>query len=168
MGWLTGKELEHQVRLGRIVVEPFSSAQCAPNSYDYRLGPTLEVLQCNSTRAGQPCVDPRLPLVHQTIAIPPSGSLLQVDEAYLGWSLESFGSDVYAALTTGKSSVGRLFLKNHLFHLKLVPIGHHGRLRLNITVKLPTLVFAGMRIGQIFFFDVADAPGDAGPEGPSR
>lgn len=153
MGWLTGKEVAHQVEMGRISIDPFDTTQCNPNSYDYRLAPVLKVLEANSVFNGTPCLDPKLPPKYHEVSIPESGLLLEVEQAYLGRSIERFTSRHYAALTTGKSSVGRLFVKNHLFHLSLVPLGFDGHLALQISAKLPTLIFPNMRIGQVFWFE---------------
>lgn len=156
MGWLTGREVARQVAAGTIRIDPFDPAQCNPNSYDYRLAPILRRLTPNALRAGVPCLDPQKPVTYEEIVIPPSGYLLETAHAYLGVSLERFASTQYVALTTGKSSVGRLFVKNNLFQLGLVPQGASGPLSLRISAKLPTLVFAGMRIGQIFWFEPSD------------
>lgn len=152
MGWLTGKEVEKQVQSGRIRIEPFNKNQVNPNSYDYRLGKVIRVLRCNSVFNGVPCIDPRLEMKYEEIEIPKSGYLLLTENAYLGSTVEKFGSNYYASLVTGKSSVGRLFIKNHAC-AGLIDQGFLNHITLEITAKLPTLVFPGMRFGQIFWFE---------------
>lgn len=150
-GWLTGLEIARQVKLGGIRIEPFNPAQCNPNSYDYRLGRLLRLLEFNSEFNGIPCIDPRLPMKYTEIEIPKTGYLMLTERAYLGSTMEKFGSDHYAALVTGKSSVGRLFVKNHAC-AGLIDQGFFNYITLEMTAKLPTLVFPGMRFGQIFWF----------------
>lgn len=152
MGWLTGKQVMREVESGRIRIEPFSPGQVNPNSYDYRLAPILRCLMPNSERGGVPCVDPKLEMEYEEIEIPPTGFLMRVEEAYLGHTVEMFGSEHFASLCTGKSSVGRLFIKNHAC-AGLIDQGFFGHITLEMTAKLPTVVYAGMRIGQMFWFD---------------
>ncbi len=152
MGWLTGKQVVREVESGRIRIEPFSARQVNPNSYDYRLAPMLRRLMPNSERDGAPCVDPMLEMVYDEIGIPAGGFLMRVEEAYLGHTVETFGSEHFASLCTGKSSVGRLFIKNHAC-AGLIDQGFFGHITLEMTAKLPTVVYAGMRIGQMFWFE---------------
>jgi len=151
MSWLTGNEISKQYEQGNIKIDPFDSAQINPNSYDYRLGNELKILKFNSEFEKEPCIDPRLPMQYETIQIPTTGFLLQTPLAYIGYTQEKFGSNVYASLVTGKSSIGRLFIKNHAC-AGLVDQGFYGHITLEITAKLPVLVFPGMRFGQIFWF----------------
>ena len=110
MGWLTGRKVRDEVVAGRIRIEPFSEEQVNPNSYDYRLASLLRRLLPNSSRDGIDCIDPKLPMKYEELTVPPEGFLMKVEEAYLGHTVEKFGSDYYASLCTGKSSVGRLFI----------------------------------------------------------
>jgi len=152
MGWLTGKQVANEVRAGRIRIEPFDLNQLNPNSYDYGLAPLLRRLLPNSERGGIPCIDPALEMQYEEIEIPPDGFLMKVEDAYLGHTVERFGSDHFASLCTGKSSVGRLFIKNHAC-AGLIDQGFFGHITLEMTAKLPTVVYAGMRVGQMFWFE---------------
>ena len=152
MSWLTGDEINKQVQSGRIKIEPFSEKQCNPNSYDYRLANILRILRPNSIFDRVPCIDPRLEMKYEEVEIPKSGYLLLTENAYLGSTMEKFGSDFYASLVTGKSSIGRLFIKNHAC-AGLIDQGFMNHITLEITAKIPTLVFPGMRFGQIFWFE---------------
>jgi len=152
MSWLTGKQVVDEVRRGRIAIEPFNEDQVNPNSYDYRLAPLLRRLLPNSERCGVPCVDPAIEMQYEEIEIPKDGYLMRVEEAYLGHTVEKFGSGHFASLCTGKSSVGRLFIKNHAC-AGLIDQGFFGHITLEMTAKLPTVVYPGMRIGQMFWFE---------------
>lgn len=152
MSWLTGNEILKQYEQGNIKIDPFNPEQINPNSYDYRLGSTLKLLTFNSTHNGVPCIDPRIPCKYEEVEIPKTGFLLETPNAYLGYTVEKFGSDHFASLVTGKSSIGRLFIKNHSI-AGLIDQGFYGHITLEITAKLPILIFPNIRFGQIFWFE---------------
>jgi dCTP deaminase len=149
-GWLSGTEIAEQVGAGRIKIAPFSEAQVNPNSYNYRLHSTLR-------RLVNEVVDMRRPDVFEDLEVPEDGLLLYPTECYLGCTAEMFGSDYYASLITGRSSVGRKFVTNHVT-AGLIDQGFHGRITLEITVQRPTRVYPNIIFGQIFWFtSVGDA-----------
>jgi dCTP deaminase len=154
LSWLTGQEITKQVRKGLIRINPFDESQCNPNSYDYRLSPFLKKLKFNSSFDGKACIDPRKEMIYEEIVIPETGYLLETPNAYLGHTIEKFGSNIFASLVTGKSSVGRLFIKNHAC-AGLVDLGFHGHITLEITAKLNTVIYPYMRLGQIFWFSTS-------------
>lgn len=156
---LTGREIAKQVSLRRIRIEPFDPKQCNPDSYDIRLGSFLRILQCNSRFAGMRCINPRLPQKYRQIEIPETGYLLRVGECYLGTTVEKLGSKYYPSMVTGKSSVGRLFVRTHC-DADHIDRGFFGNLSLQITVQIPTVVFSGMRFGQIRWFKSDGEKGD--------
>ncbi len=143
-GWLTGDEIAHQIGLGRIKISPFAGEQVNPNSYNYRLNATLRRLTTE-------IIDIRVADTFEDIVIPEDGLLLHPGECYLGSTEEEFGSDHYAALITGRSSVGRKFITNHVT-AGLIDQGFHGRITLEITVQRPTRVYPGIVFGQILWF----------------
>lgn len=152
MSWLTGKELVKEHKQGKIRIEPFFEDQVNPNSYDYRLDTVLRRLLPNSIRNGVECLDPALPMVYEDLKIGKKGLVMMPGEAYLGSTVEKFGSDYFASLVTGKSSIGRLFINNHVC-AGLIDQGFFGHITLEITVEMPTVVYPKMRFGQIFWFE---------------
>ena len=152
MGWLTGNQIAKEVNKQKIKITPFSASQVNPNSYDYRLAKTLRVLRPNSTHNSVYCLDPKKRMKYDELTIPPSGFLMQPDTPYLGHTVEKFGSRYFASLCTGKSSVGRIFLQNHMC-AGLIDQGFYGHITLEMTVELPTIVYPNMRIGQMFWFE---------------
>jgi len=157
MSWLTGKEIEKQVDIRRIFIEPFNQSQINPNSYDYRLSPEIKVLLTNNVIDGVGCVDPKKEMRFRELIIGKKGKVLLPGWGYLASTIEKFGSDHFASLCTGKSSVGRLFLQNHAC-AGLIDQGFFGHITLEITVTLPVIVYPRMRIGQIFWFEsIGDA-----------
>jgi dCTP deaminase len=157
MGWLTGNQIIKEVRNSKITILPFDILQVNPNSYDYRLGPIIRQIIPNSFRNGIPCIDPCKATKFIEIPIPSDGLLLLPGKAYLGHTLETFGSNYFASLVTGKSSVGRLFINNHQC-AGLIDQGFLGFITLEITCQLPTIVYEGMRLGQIFWFETKGKP----------
>lgn len=152
MGWLTGKQVEFEVKNKRITIEPFNKDQLNPNSYDYRLSPLIRRLLPNREIHGLPCIDPKLESRYEEINITNEGFLMIPGQAYLASTQEIFGSNYFASLCTGKSSIGRLFLKNHQC-AGLIDQGFLGHITLEITVTVPTLIYPNMRIGQMFWFE---------------
>lgn len=152
MAWLSGKEINRQVEEGKIQIDPFNPKQTNPDSYDYRLGNVIRQLLPNSEWNGIPCIDPKKSMKYETFEIPESGFLLVTENAYLGHTVEKFGSKHFASLVTGKSSIGRLFIKNHAC-AGLIDRGFFNHITLEITAKLPTVIYPGMRFGQIFWFE---------------
>ncbi len=143
-GWLTGNAIASQVQLGGITISPFDSRQLNPNSYNYRLDRTLR-------RLTNEVIDLRRPDVFEELEVPDAGLVLEPGECYLGSTAEVFGSNDFAALITGRSSVGRKFVTNHVT-AGLIDQGFHGRLTLEITVQRPTRIYPDIAFGQIFWF----------------
>lgn len=143
-GWLTGNRIHEEVASGRIVIHPYNRKLLNPNSYNYRLSPILkrltsEVVDCNTDDE------------YVDITIPEDGYILEPGECYLGATVEVFGSDSYASLVTGRSSIGRKFVTNHIT-AGLIDQGFFGNITLEIVSFKRTRVYPGMRFGQIFWF----------------
>lgn len=145
-GWLTGHEIEKKVMEGKIIIEPFDSICLNPNSYNYHLDKRMMRLVDN-------CIDMRKEDNFEEFIIQNEGSILYPGECYLGVTKEIFGSDYFASLVTGRSSVGRKFITNHIT-AGLIDQGFHGRITLEITVQKPTIVYPNIVFGQIFWFSV--------------
>lgn len=154
---LTGREIARQLRAGRILIEPFDQAHLRANSYEYHLAPTLRRLLPNAVLPdGRAYLDPRYEMAYEDLVIPEDGHLLQVHDAYLGSTAERFGSDHYASLITGSDRTGEVFVKNHAC-AGLIDQGFFNFITLEITVKLPTVLYPGMPFGQIFWFESVGA-----------
>lgn len=149
-GWLTGHRIREEVAAGRIQISPFDSKWLNPNSYNYHLSPVLK-------RLTSEVIDCKRPDEYETIGIADDGYVLQPGECYLGATEEVFGSDVYASLVTGRSSIGRKFVTNHVT-AGLIDQGFHGTITLEIVAHRPTRVYPGMAFGQIFWFTTSGVP----------
>lgn len=143
-GWLTGDEITKQRSVGRIYISPFSVSMVNPNSYNYRLGRLVQ-------RLTNPIIDLKSEDVFESVVLKDDGFTLLPGECYLCHTEEIFGSDFYASLVTGRSSIGRKFVTNHIT-AGLVDIGFFGQITLEVTVQRPTIVYPGVPFGQIFWF----------------
>jgi deoxycytidine triphosphate deaminase len=149
-GWLSGSRIRQAVILGEIVISPFDEAALNPNSYNYSLGSAVLRL-----------VSEEIDLLggeeYEVLEIPDDGLVLYPGECYLGHTREVFGSRIYASLITGRSSVGRKFVTNHIT-AGLIDVGFEGQLTLEITVQRRTRIYAGMPFGQIYWFSLYGLP----------
>jgi dCTP deaminase len=145
-GWLTGNEIIKQVKKKRIIIDPFEEQNINPNSYNYHLDRKL-------LRIENDIIDLTSKDEYEEIIIPDDGYILKPDECYLGSTCETFGSDYFASLVTGRSSLGRKFITNHIT-AGLIDQGFVGKITLEITVQKPTRIYYGIEFGQIFWFTV--------------
>lgn len=142
---LTGPEIVAATENGRIVISPFRPDQVNPNSYNVCLG---DLLLTYDTEV----IDPYKPNPTRETRIGPNGFVLQPNELFLGHTVEEVGSDHYVPLLFGRSSVGRLGLFVEIT-APIGDIGFHGQWTLMLSAVRPLRVYAGMRIGQIMFFE---------------
>jgi dCTP deaminase len=138
------------VECGTITILPFSAEQLNPNSYNYRLGPKIHRLTSDT-------LDMLAEDDYEEIAIDRDGIVLLPGECYLGHTIETFGSTQYASLITGRSSVGRKFITNHIT-AGLIDVGFLGEITLEITVQKPTRVYPYLPFGQIVWFSLNGPP----------
>jgi len=143
---LTDKEILSCMEKGLIKLEPFNISCLGTNSYDVHLGKTLatynnEILDAKS---------------HNTITtfeIPEEGFVLMPDKFYLGVTQEYTETHAHVPFLEGKSSVGRLGIDIHATAGK-GDVGFCNFWTLEISVKQPVRVYAGMPIGQLIYFVV--------------
>lgn len=141
---LTGEAIADELEKGAIEIAPFLRDLLNPNSYNYRLGEELLVMD-----AGELDIHEQ-PLTRRLI-IPEEGYVLQPGIIYLGHTYESIGSNTYVPSLIGRSSLGRL----GLFLQITADLGHIGtghRWTLELKVVQPLRVYPKMRIGQVSFW----------------
>ena len=141
---LTGKEIQKEVRLGKIHIKPFHPENINPNSYNFRLGDKLKIYQND-------LLDAAIENPFREIIIPKSGIILQPNQLYLGHTIEEMGSDFYAPTMQARSSVGRLGLYIYL-NSGLGDIGFKKQWTLELHTIHPLKVYAGMKVGQMLFW----------------
>jgi len=146
---LTDAEILACIGKGSIKVEPFDPAFLGSNSYDVHLGAMLAEYVNRELDAKK----------HNKIelyAIPEEGIVLQPDKFYLGVTHEYTETHEHVPFLEGKSSVGRLGIDIHATAGK-GDIGFCNYWTLEISVKKPVRVYAGMPIGQLIYFKVEGA-----------
>lgn len=144
---LSDAEILRNIESGAIVITPFRREALGSNSYDVRLGKTL-------ARYRDEVLDAKQHNLIQTFDIPDEGFVLQPHEFYLGVTEEYTETHKHVPFLEGKSSVGRLGIDIHATAGK-GDVGFCNTWTLEISVKQPVRVYAGMPIGQLIYFEVA-------------
>lgn len=143
---LSDKRILEEINKGTIKIEPYKRDCLGSNSYDVHLGKSLAVYEADELDAKK----------HNTIRhfdIPEEGIVLQPQEFYLGVTAEYTETHAHVPFLEGKSSTGRLGIDIHATAGK-GDVGFCGNWTLEISVKKPVRVYAGMPIGQLIYFPV--------------
>lgn len=143
---LSDDEILDNIERGRIVICPFRRERLGSNSYDVHLGRTLAVYEDEELDAKN----------HNRIRmfeIPDEGFVLMPNMLYLGVTEEYTETHAHVPFLEGKSSVGRLGIDIHATAGK-GDVGFCNYWTLEISVKQPVRVYAGMPIGQLIYFEV--------------
>lgn len=144
---LTGSQLVEEIAGGRLVIDPLDLSAIEPNSYGFRLGPEL-------ISYDDAIVDSAREPAQRRWTIPPEGTVLQPGRFYLGSTLETMGSEHYAATLYARRSTSTMGMWIQFS----APLGHTGAIipwTLEIRVTAPVVVYAGMLIGKIAFWATA-------------
>lgn len=147
---LTGRQIESEVRQGRIVIDDFDPARLEPNSYGFRLAP--EILWYDSVE-----IDSRSRGRTVKTVMGEEGYLLQPRRLYLGSTQEAMGSECHAAELYASRSVATLGIWIQFS----APLGHSGAMfpwTLEIAVAAPVRVYPGMIIGKLAFWTMQGKP----------
>jgi len=143
---LTDHEILEGMQSGTIVIQPFDPLCLGSNSYDVHLGHILGTYDDD-------VLDARKHNKITTFEIPEEGFVLQEGMLYLGVTKEYTETHHHVPFLEGKSSVGRLGIDIHATAGK-GDIGFCNYWTLEISVKMPVRVYAGMPIGQLIYFEV--------------
>jgi dCTP deaminase len=143
---LTDKEILKGLSEGAILIEPFRKECLGSNSYDVHLGGILaEYLD--------PILDAKKHNPIKFFEIPKEGYVLLPEKFYLGVTEEYTETKKNVPFLEGKSSVGRLGIDIHATAGK-GDVGFCNYWTLEISVKQPVRVYAGMPIGQLIYFEI--------------
>lgn len=142
---LTDHQILEEIKKGSIKVEPFRRECLGSNSYDVHLGKTLAVYNTH-------VLDAKKHNEITTFEIPVDGFVLEPDKFYLGVTEEYTETKAHVPFLEGKSSVGRLGIDIHATAGK-GDVGFCNHWTLEISVKQPVRVYAGMPIGQLIYFE---------------
>lgn len=143
---LSDKRILEEMDKGTIKITPYRRECLGSNSYDVHLGKTLATYDQTELDAKK----------HNTITyfeIPEAGYVLQPTVFYLGVTLEYTETHAHVPFLEGKSSTGRLGIDIHATAGK-GDVGFCGNWTLEISVKQPVRIYAGMPIGQLIYFPV--------------
>lgn len=152
MSLLTGPAIRQAIENGDIICDPAPEV-IGPNSLDVTLGPTLlrYVSDCMILDSDEP---------NEVETVPPSHRkgmcqawVLKPGELYLGSTRERVGSNVYAPMLEGRSSLARLGIQAHMT-AGFGDLGFISQWTLEITVVRSTIIYETMRVGQICFHTV--------------
>ena len=136
---LTGPEIYREVIDGHITIRPFVPQQLNPNSYNYRLGPHILLIDAR----GDP-IGPFLNLKDGPLTLMPG-------RVYLAHTAETIGSRNYVTMLNGRSSVGRLGMFLNL-SADLGQLGPAHQWTLEIKVVQPLTIYYKMKVGQATFW----------------
>ena len=155
---LSDRDLKAALAAGRLGVTPYDEAMVQPSSIDVRLDRFFRVFANHRYTH----IDPAIAQDDLTEQVEPDGEepfILHPGEFVLGSTLEviSLGDDLAARLE-GKSSLGRLGLLTHSTAGFIDPgFTGHVTLELSNTATLPIMLWPGMKIGQLCFFQLSSA-----------
>lgn len=143
---LSDKRILEEMEKGTIVIQPYNREALGSNSYDVHLGKWLATYKNH-------ILDARVHNQIEYFEIPEDGFVLYPHVFYLGVTLEYTETHVHVPFLEGKSSTGRLGIDIHATAGK-GDVGFCGNWTLEISVKQPVKVYAGMPIGQLIYFPV--------------
>ena len=168
---LSGKEIIRQVELGNIVIENFDKTKVNPNSYNLHLGKEFCRYQFQKAMRASfvdpntkqmmhqdlPYLDPRDKQIVERLEIPDEGMVLMPNTLYLMTTEEYTETHGFVPCIDGRSSVGRLGLQVHVT-AGFGDNGFKGCWTLEVSSILPVLVYPGMPICQIYYYEITGDP----------
>jgi len=144
---LTDNQILAEMRQSTIVIKPFYRKFLGSNSYDVHLGQWLAMYR-------EEILDARKHNHVHYFRIPREGLILVPSKLYLGVTKEYTETYRHVPFLEGKSSIGRLGIDIHATAGK-GDIGFCNTWTLEISVRQPVRIYAGMPIGQLIYFEVS-------------
>ncbi len=154
---LSDKDIRAQVDAGRVVLDPYDPEMIQPSSIDVRLDKYFRLFDNHK----YPYIDPaeEQPELTRLVEVTEeeAGFVLHPGEFVLGSTVELVTlPDDLAARVEGKSSLGRLGLMTHATAGFVDPgFSGHVTLELSNVATLPIMLYPGMKIGQLAFFQLS-------------
>ena len=153
---LSDRDIRAEVDAGRVVLDPWDPAMVQPSSVDVRMDKYFRLFDNHK----YPVIDPAKDQADLTRLVevdPDEGFVLHPGEFVLGSTLETVTlPDDVAARVEGKSSLGRLGLLTHATAGFVDPgFSGHVTLELSNVATLPIMLWPGMKIGQLCFFQLS-------------
>lgn len=153
---LSDRDILARIDAGRVALDPWDPDMVQPASVDVRLDRSFRVFDNHK----YPVIDPAAeqPELTRLVDVGPDGHfVLHPGEFVLGASYEQVTlPDDLAARLEGKSSLGRLGLLTHSTAGFIDPgFTGHVTLELSNTATMPIMLYPGMKIGQLCFFELS-------------
>lgn len=165
---LSDRDIRAHVEKGKIALDPWDADMVQPASIDVRLDRYFRLFNNHK----YPVIDPAADQSELTSLVDAGNEpfVLHPGEFILGSTYEQITlDDDIAARLEGKSSLGRLGLLTHSTAGFIDPgFTGHVTLELSNTATMPILLYPGMKVGQLCFFQlssVAEAPYGKGARG---
>lgn len=155
---LSDRDIAKLCASGEIEIDPYDPQMIQPASIDVRLDRYFRLFDNHKYSV----IDPALPqddLTHLVDVGESAPFVLHPGEFVLGSTLERVQlADNLAARLEGKSSLGRLGLLTHSTAGFIDPgFNGHVTLELSNTATMPILLYPGMKIGQLCFFQLSSS-----------
>ena len=155
---LSDRDIRSCVDSGRVRLEPWDPQMIQPSSVDVHLDRFFRLFNTHKYPVIDPAADQ--PELTRLVDVSAEGSLiLHPGEFVLGSTYEKVTlADDVAARLEGKSSLGRLGLLTHSTAGFIDPgFSGHVTLELSNTATLPIVLYPGMKVGQLCFFQLSSA-----------
>ncbi|MPV38294.1 dCTP deaminase [Georgenia subflava] len=155
---LSDRDIRAQIDTGRVELDPYEPAMIQPASLDVRLDRFFRLFDNHK----YPVIDPSQDQPELTRLVDAGTEdplVLHPGEFVLGATYERVTlPDDVAARLEGKSSLGRLGLLTHSTAGFIDPgFTGHVTLELSNTATMPIMLWPGMKIGQLCFFQLSSA-----------
>lgn len=143
---LPDSQILREMKRGTIVIKPFHRTYLGSNSYDVHLGKWLAMYE-------DEILDAKKHNRVRYFKIPEEGLILVPSKLYLGVTEEYTETHAHVPFLEGKSSIGRLGIDIHATAGK-GDVGFCNYWTMEISVRQPVRIYAGMPIGQLIYFVV--------------
>ena len=143
---LTASEIQRRLGSG-LTIEPFNIDQLGPNSYDVTLDWPMKRLIAREIDIRDPAS-----IQYQDFEISQHGTVLYPGTLYLGSTVEIAGSSELITCLEGRSSLARIGVSVHET-AGFGDLGFVNHWTLEISVRVPTRLYRGTKIAQLYFFE---------------
>jgi dCTP deaminase len=155
---ISDKDIKKLIKNASIELTPFDESMIQPASIDVRLDKYFRVFDNHKYTNIDPSIEQK-DLTHEVKVDSDKPFVLHPGEFVLGSTYEVVSLDAtVAARLEGKSSLGRLGILTHSTAGFIDP-GFTGHITLELSnmSTLPVLLWPGMKIGQLCFFEMSSA-----------
>lgn len=144
---LSDSNILREIKRGTILIKPFHRKYLGSNSYDVHLGKWLAMYE-------EEILDAKRHNHVRYFKIPKEGLILVPSKLYLGITEEYTETHRHVPFLEGKSSIGRLGIDIHATAGK-GDVGFCNYWTMEISVRQPVRIYAGMPIGQLIYFEIS-------------